>query len=226
MGAHPQARAWPPDSRSRVSEGDPDQTPKGGRKGSDQGWRRCCRCCGAGHGAGPRPRRPRSALPQLTTSDTTQEAVAILCQENDGRIGIWSDEGETVRNIAGRYSKDQSPSVELYLKGYSGGYYSSSRVGREGISLQDPAISMVLAIQPEVIRGISNQRALHGQGFFARYQYAVPPSALGSRISRPEPADDRAREAYDNLIKALLNMSLPKDEYEEISPHVLEFSEA
>ena len=56
------------------------------------------------------------SLPQLTTSDTTQEAVAILCQENDGRIGIWSDEGETVRNIAGRYSKDQSPSVELYLR--------------------------------------------------------------------------------------------------------------
>ena len=166
------------------------------------------------------------SLPQLTTSDTTQEAVAILCQENDGRIGIWSDEGETVRNIAGRYSKDQGPSVELYLKGYSGGYYSSSRVGREGISLQDPAIPMVLAIQPEVIRGISNQRALHGQGFFARYQYAVPPSALGSRESRPEPADDRAREAYDNLIKDLLGMPLPEDEYGEISLHVLEFSEA
>jgi hypothetical protein len=166
------------------------------------------------------------SLPQLTTSDTTQEAVAILCAENDGRIAIFSDEGETVKNIAGRYSKDQSPSVEFYLKGYSGGYYSSNRVGREGISLQDPALVMVLAIQPVVVRGIANQRALHGQGFFARPLYAQPSSALGSRKSRPDPVDDRTREAYETLIKALLDMPLPKDEDGEISPYILRFSEA
>jgi hypothetical protein len=166
------------------------------------------------------------SLPQLTTSDITQEEAAIQCAENDGRIGIWSDEGETVKIIAGRYSRDQSPSVEFFLKGYSGGYYSSSRVGREGISLQDPAIPMVLAIQPEVIRGIANQRALHGQGYFARYLYAQPKSALGSRKSRPDPVDDRTREAYESLIKALLDMPLPKDEDGEISPYTLRFSEA
>lgn len=165
------------------------------------------------------------SLPQLTTSDTTQEAIAILLMQNDGRVGIWSDEGETVKVIAGRYSKDQSPSVELYLKGHAGGYYSSSRVGREGISLQDPAVPMVLSIQPGVIQGLSNQRMLHEQGFFARYLYALPHSALGNRESKPDPVDEEARKAYDGLVKSMLEIPTPRDEYGQVTPHVLRFCE-
>lgn len=148
-----------------------------------------------------------------------------MLAENDGRIAVWSDEGETVKVIAGRYSKDQSPSVEVFLKGHAGGYYSSSRVGRAGISLQDPAITMVLSIQPEVIRGLSNQRALHGQGFFARYLYALPPSALGSRRSKPDPVDEGTKKAYDELIRILLDVEAPKDDFEEVMPHAVRFSE-
>ena len=165
------------------------------------------------------------SLFQLTTSDVTAEAAAMLCAENDGRIGVWSDEGEIVKIIAGRYSRDQSPDTEIFLKGHAGGYYSSSRVSRGSVSLRDPAIPMVLALQPEVIRGLSNQRALHGQGFFARPLYALPPSALGGRKSRPELVDDAAYEAYSTTIKALLDMEAPKDEFGEAEPHTLRFSE-
>jgi hypothetical protein len=75
---------------------------------------------------------------------------------------------------------------------------------------------MVLTLQPEVIRGMANQRTLHGQGFFARFLYALPTSALDSR---------EAREAYDKLLKGLLDIELPKSEFGEVEPHALAFSE-
>ncbi|MDP9475653.1 MAG: DNA polymerase [Actinomycetota bacterium] len=162
--------------------------------------------------------------PQLITSDVTPEEVARLCRDNDSRIAVWSDEGEVFKIVAGRYSSSQTPNVETFLKGHSGGDVRVNRIGREGIRVHDAAVTMVLVVQPEVLASLGNRDTLKGLGYFARFLYGMPRSSLGSREVDPPPIPDAVRAAYHERIAALLDADIPKDEAGEIVPRKVRFS--
>ena len=83
---------------------------------------------------------------QMILDDVTPEALIRVMKTNDEKIGIISAEGGIFGMMAGRYSNNTN--IDIFLKGYSGEYYSSVRVGSGGIVLEHPLLTVCLAVQP------------------------------------------------------------------------------
>ena len=139
---------------------------------------------------------------KLIVDDVTPEALVSTMKENDDRIGIVSAEGGIFGTMAGRYNDHTN--IDIFLKGYSGEYYSTARIGRQGNTLKHPLITIVLAVQPQVICDIMDNKEFSGRGLLARFLYSIPNSLVGSRKYRTEPVNKALKEDYNNLIKDLL----------------------
>ena len=138
----------------------------------------------------------------LVMDDTTPEALVEAMKQNEEKMGILSAEGGLFGVMAGRYSNDVN--IDIFLKGYSGEYLRLSRIGREGTELQNPYLTIGLAVQPQVISEIMENRNFRGRGLLARFMYSFPNSRVGSRKYRTEPIKDIARKEYEDLCKDLL----------------------
>ena len=89
--------------------------------------------------------------------------------ENNCVLAILSPDARKVfKNILGRHSKDNSVDDSVFLMGWSGDTDKIDRVGRESITLQEPCLSMTLAIQPDKLEEIFSKRELHDGGFLPR----------------------------------------------------------
>lgn len=139
---------------------------------------------------------------KLIVDDVTPEALVSTMKENNDRIGIVSAEGGIFGTMAGRYNDHTN--IDIFLKGYSGEYYSTARIGRQGNTLKHPLITIVLAVQPQVICDIMDNKEFSGRGLLARFLYSIPNSLVGSRKYRTEPVNKALKEEYNNLIKDLL----------------------
>lgn len=139
---------------------------------------------------------------KLIVDDVTPEALVSTMKENNDKIGIVSAEGGIFGTMAGRYNDHTN--IDIFLKGYSGEYYSTARIGRQGNTLKHPLITIVLAVQPQVICDIMDNKEFSGRGLLARFLYSIPNSLVGSRKYRTEPVNKALKEDYNNLIKDLL----------------------
>lgn len=106
--------------------------------------------------------------------------------------------------MGGRYSNN--PNIDIFLKAYSGEYYSAIRIGRESDSLKHPLLTMCLAVQPQVIMDIMDNKDFRGRGLLARILYSIPNTRIGERVYRSRPVNPYVRESYNNLILELLNL--------------------
>jgi hypothetical protein len=120
-------------------------------------------------------RRPVS--PRLLAEDITPESLATLLRDQGGRIGVLSAEGGIFDLMAGRYSEG-IPNLEVFLKAHSGDPFYVDRVNRPPEHVASPALTLGLAVQPEVLRGLARKKAFRGRGLLARFFYS---SALGTR---------------------------------------------
>ena len=134
------------------------------------------------------------ALPKLMTADVTAEALATLLSEQQGRIALFSTEGGIFENMAGRYSNGV-PNIDVYLKGHSG---DDLRIDRRGRSehIGSPALTIGLAVQPAVLRGLIEKPGFNGRGLLERFLFALPISLLGRRKIRPAPLSEGVRRNY------------------------------
>src|SRR5262249_44730107 len=89
------------------------------------------------------------ASPRLWTQDITPEKLGALMAENKGRMAVISDEGGIFDIMAGRYSKNASPNLDLFLQGHSGSPVRVDRGSREPVLINSPALTMVLTPQPD-----------------------------------------------------------------------------
>jgi replicative DNA helicase len=60
-----------------------------------------------------------------------------------------------------------------------------------------------LAVQPEVLRSLSDQPGFRGRGLLARFFYSLPASRVGGRRTDVLPLPDGVRETYAAELKAL-----------------------
>lgn len=144
------------------------------------------------------------SLLRLILDDVTPEALVKVMKENDEKIAIVSAEGGIFGTIAGRYS--DKTNIDIFLKGYSGEYYSTVRIGRQGHDLEHPLITIVLAVQPQVILDIMDNQDFRGRGLLARFLYGIPPSLVGKRKYQTKPINPFIREQYEKLMYELLNI--------------------
>jgi len=142
--------------------------------------------------------------PQYIGDDATPESVARLLHENGGKFALMSPEGDVFELMGGRYSG--TPNLGVYLKGHAGDDIRVNRVKLDRLVqfVHKPALTIGLAVQPDVIRGLASQNGFRGRGLLARFLYSMPESLLGHRKTITQPIKEGIRTAYfQRILKAL-----------------------
>lgn len=153
---------------------------------------------------------------RLIADNCTPEALTSLLADNKGKLSIISAEGGIFDMIAGQYAK--VPSIDTLLKSHCGDPIRVDRKGRPTEIIQSPSITILLAIQENVLEGLMQNDTLRGKGLNARFLYCKPMSALGTRRFYTQPILEETEQSYRNLIDKLL--ALPIEE----TPKLLKLS--
>jgi replicative DNA helicase len=150
-------------------------------------------------------------LPRLLADDTTAEALASLMADQGGRIALLSAEGGPFDAMAGRY---QGGGVYLdpYLKGHAGDELRIDRKGRGAEYVERPALTVGLAVQPDVLRKLPDHPGFRGRGLLARFLYALPVNTVGSRTIAPPAVPEEIAERYRVDLYALARSLLDERE--------------
>lgn len=99
---------------------------------------------------------PVPVLPRLIADDATPEKVSSLLHEQGGRLAVLSAEGDVFELMAGRYSNGVA-NFGVFLKGHAGDNLRVDRQGRPAEFVQNPALTLGLTVQPEVLRGLADK---------------------------------------------------------------------
>lgn len=153
--------------------------------------------------------------PRFIADDSTPEALQSLLENNAGRIAILSPEGGVFNILAGRYS--ELPNMDPYLKGHAGDSLRVDRKGRAAEYIENPALTIGLAVQPIVIERLSEKPDFRGTGLLARFLYSLPKSRVGSRNIDPDPIPEVTQKRWNNMVESML-------QWNRTDPVGLEFS--
>jgi replicative DNA helicase len=162
-----------------------------------------------------------AAPTRCIADDCTAEKLAGLLRDQGGRIAVMSAEGDVFDIMAGRYSAKTMSNFGVYLKGHAGDPLRVDRVGRPPEFVSQPAITMGLAVQPDVIRGLALKPEFRGRGLLARFLYAIPTSLLGRRDLNASPTPEAVLSDYRDKVLRLLNLPFDKDQNGDPCPHTL-----
>jgi hypothetical protein len=131
---------------------------------------------------------------------------------------VLSAEGWIFSTLAGRYSSGV-PNLEVFLKGHAGDMLRVDRKGRPAEHVAAPALTLGLALQPEVLTDIAKMPGFRGRGLLARILYSLPENTVGRRQvgapAVPAPID----KTYTSRLTRLVLLLADHDE-----PHRLRLS--
>jgi replicative DNA helicase len=140
---------------------------------------------------------------RLLVSDATPEVLTKLLSQH-GRIALMSPEGDPTGLTGSRYSKSGQPNIEALLKGYSGDLIRVDRITREPEYVKDPALTIVLTVQPTVLETLGDNPLFRDRGLLGRFWFVLPVSTLGYRDVHPPTVPTAVQEAYASTLDALL----------------------
>ncbi|MCC7201864.1 MAG: DUF3987 domain-containing protein [Nitrospirae bacterium] len=148
---------------------------------------------------------PVPSNPLCVVDDITMEALGLYMSGNGEKLSVFSPEGGLFSLMAGLYN-DKGTNIDLPLKAYSGDAWSSHRVGRESRTMQNPALTMCLAVQPDVIEEIGKNTQFRGRGLLARFLYSCCKSTVGYRVRQKKAIPASLLENYNEFIIGLLRV--------------------
>jgi hypothetical protein len=140
-------------------------------------------------------------IPRWLVDDATPEALAGLLATY-GRIALLSPEGDVFDQMAGRYNQ-AGPNLGVYLKGHAGDLLKVDRRGRPPEYVERPCLTIGLAVQPEVLRGLAARPGFSGRGLLARFLYSLPASLVGRRLAGAPPVPAAVADRYALELHAL-----------------------
>lgn len=140
---------------------------------------------------------------RLLADDATPEKLISLMQEQHGAITVCSSEGGVFDSMAGRYERQLN--INVFLQGHAGDPIVVDRIGRKSCFVENPRMSMILTVQPEILAGMMNNTAFRGRGLTARFLYAVCPSRVGRRKINPDPVPEKVKQDYRAFIRRILS---------------------
>ncbi len=143
------------------------------------------------------------AAPRILLADATPEAVASQLADQDGRIAMFCAEA-TPFALLGRYTRDGSPNLETFLKAHAGDTIRVDRRNRPPEIIENPALTLGVAAQPEVLEDLGRIPELHGRGFLARLLIAVPRPMVGHRAVGQPAVPQAVVTAYERLVTGML----------------------
>ncbi len=145
---------------------------------------------------------------RLRVNDITPEKLANIMAEQGGKISIISSEGGIFTSFSGKYS--EYINVDIYLLSHDGEPFSADRMSRNTDNLQNPALSMVLTVQPVVLEAFVKNFIFKGRGLVARFLFTVCNSKIGERLVSPPTIPENIRYKYTEAIKNLLKIDMPE----------------
>jgi replicative DNA helicase len=165
-------------------------------------------------------------LPRWLVDDATPEALAGLLAAY-GRIALLSPEGDVFDQMAGRYSQSAGPNLGVYLKGHAGDLLKVDRRGRPPEYVERPCLTIGLAVQPEILRGLASRPGFGGRGLLARFLYSLPESLVGHRQPGAPPVPAAVADRYALELTALAaSLTIPVDLNAGEGPAVLSLDQA
>ena len=154
---------------------------------------------------------------RLYVDDVTTEKLTTVLSEGGGKAAIVSSEGGIFDMLSGLYSK--TVNIDVMLKGHSGDCIRVDRVGRTSESIMNPALTVLLTVQPNVLSGLMENGTFRGRGLTSRFLFSMPESIVGTRKYRTEPIPKEITQQYSFLINdLLLEEQLPSSEEITLSP--------
>jgi hypothetical protein len=170
---------------------------------------------------------PAAVKPQFLADDITVEDLAKVMAVQGEKMLIASPEGTAFEIASGRYCRNGAVSAnfDIFLKGHCGDRHHVQRVGRPDDFMQEPLLSLALAVQPDVIAGIMTNPIMRGRGFLSRPLYSIPDSLVGKRLQRTTLVSQVALDDYRELMWELWKTTGSVDEHGKPCPHFLHFSE-
>ena len=153
---------------------------------------------------------------RLFLDDVTPEKLAAQMAANGGVCAIKSTEGGIFEILAGRYSGDAN--FDVALKAYSADTIRVDRATKPCITIDKPALTLLLMVQPDVLSGIMSNQAFRGRGLTARILYSIPKSLVGTRDINPKPVPPELKQNYEDLLYRLLCIEQGQTEEILLSP--------
>lgn len=136
---------------------------------------------------------------QLVADDVTIESACKILGDTGGKLTIASTEGGFFRNLR-RYQSNQ---LDPFLKAYSGDRIIINRITRETNEILNPRLSVVIALQPHIMRRVLQDNEFIDCGLLARFLY-VPCQPLKIDPDNTPPSIDEMTETVftDNINNA------------------------
>lgn len=162
--------------------------------------------------------------PRLLCDDITPEAMGAFMAEQDERASVIEAEGGLFSILAGMYSSG-TPNLNLVLKSWSSESSTVDRRSRDTIRLRDPALSITLTPQNEVLRDIAEMPGFRGRGLLGRFLYCLPVSRLGTRVIETLPIPETVRVNYRSMVFRILSKPWAQDDGGNRTPYIIRLSE-
>jgi hypothetical protein len=156
-------------------------------------------------------------MPAVLVEDITVEALSQRLDENGQALGVISDEGGVFSLIAGRYSKDNGPNLDLYLKAYDQSPVRVDRVMRGSLMLTRPSLVVGILAQPHVLEKAAGIDGAMERGLMGRFFLVFPESTLGKRQIDTPPISPVVAARWESVVSHAYSLRVCQDE----EPHVL-----
>ena len=138
----------------------------------------------------------------ITVTDSTSEALVRKLAQNNGVAAWVSEEAGTLVDILTGVYKKNGPDLDVFLQAYDGGMIRVERVTTGSHSLDDPALTIVVTLQPTLLKRIGGDEDFRGRGLVARIAFVVPLSLVGTRYYEDIPIEE---EVYNECRFRLLS---------------------
>lgn len=146
----------------------------------------------------------RDTLPRYFCEDVTAEKLAELMADSNGRMVLMRSEGGgPLQMMTGCYCRPGQANIEIYLKGHSGDDLTIDRKNSLPVHVKNLSLTMVLTVQPSVLKGLIKNPALDERGGLPRFLFSLPRSLVGERSLRNCPAPQAAVDAYGEVVQRL-----------------------
>ncbi len=152
---------------------------------------------------------PSCEDPVLYVQDVTSERLVKVLEEQGGRVAIADAEGTFFSNILGRYGEEVN--LDNVLKGHAGDTIRVERIGRPSVHVDRPAITLVLAVQPDVIRAAAEKPGVRDRGLLGRLLMSLPASLVGYRDVDAPDVPQHLWARYGEAVRKLLDLVVPTE---------------
>jgi hypothetical protein len=145
-------------------------------------------------------------IPRLHFDHVSGASLIEALREAGGRL-VCHEPEPTILTVLGR----RNFSKVILNKAYDGEKTMLERAGKPTIIIEDPAISLIVASQPEFAYDFGRRPDVATSGFLGRFLFLMSQPRAGTRIVDTPAIPHEVEAYYNRLIIRLLEYSMPAD---------------